>query len=173
MDISRTSAQRILKKLKFRPYKYHISIRQQPQDNVSRMNLGRRLKQGDIDFKNILCTDEAVVTNNGILNRYWPNENPHLVYETRKQTIIRMNVWWLIIDGTILGPIFYEENLNAPRYIDLIINGVIAAWLDTLTAENRSNVWFQQDGASAVLVQHTTRQLWKLDYKNYSVTGLS
>lgn len=44
-------------------------------------------------------------------------QNPHWINETNKQVRWGVNVWCGIIDEHLIGPYFFEENLNGNKYL--------------------------------------------------------
>lgn len=64
--------------------------------------------------RNILFTDECVFYTNGSVHkpRTWAIENPRKILPCRTQGAAKVNVWAGIIDTTIIGPFFFERNIN-------------------------------------------------------------
>lgn len=76
-------------------------------------------------------------------------ENPHLNREKRNQNHFGINVWCGIFCGKIIGPFFYESNLNAANYLNLLRHE-LEEYLEDLPLSIRMNLkYFQQDGAPA------------------------
>lgn len=152
--VNRETARRILKKHEFKPYKYHCHQHLYENDNERRVNYCNWLIDNhlaDINFHtNILFSDETRFTNNGMFNRnntrYWARENPHLVRQGNFQERFGFNVWMGILGNRIVGPIFFDGQLNGQRYLNFLQNDV-EEFLDNLPIENLRLVHFQQDGA--------------------------
>lgn len=87
LGISRSSLQRLMKSLKFKPYRPRL-LQELSEDDFDRrlefceQFLARMIIQPDL-AKVIVSTDEAQFKLNGLVNRhnsiYWSDKNPHLV----------------------------------------------------------------------------------------------
>ncbi|KAE9523007.1 hypothetical protein AGLY_016638 [Aphis glycines] len=101
---------------------------------------------------NILWTDEAKFHNNGQVNHhnthYWNDSNPHWINETNKQVRWGVNVLCGIIDNHLIGPYFFDENLNDNKYLDFLKND-IPILLENISLKQRLNLIWLQDGAPA------------------------
>lgn len=123
--ISKSSIQRILLKHKFHPYS--ISMVQHLKDT----DLARRVHfcefiltmlQDDFRFlDNIIWTDEAKFTKNGLFNRhnshFWCDSNPHAVRLRNYQETWQFNVYCAVRNDGVVKLHFYEENLNGNELI--------------------------------------------------------
>lgn len=156
-NTSREQARKILKQNEFKPYHYHLGNTLYPADLERRLHYARwyiqECERNELFPQTILFTDEAKFTNNGLFNRnnsiYWAKENPHLTMERRDQHAFSINVWCGIIGTKILGPYFYDENLNAERYLFFLQNQ-LEDFLDDLPLNVLHNLnYFQHDGAPA------------------------
>ncbi|XP_050546139.1 uncharacterized protein LOC126908268 [Daktulosphaira vitifoliae] len=100
----------------------------------------------------ILWTDESKFCNNGVVNHhnshYWSDTNPHLTIESKSQFRWNINVWCGVIDNKLIGPYFFEENLNATRYLNFLQNDILVL-LEDILLEMRQHIIWQQDGAPA------------------------
>lgn len=95
-------------------YPYHVQRVQAlgPVDFPGRRNFCRWFSEElahDPNFSaNVLCTDEAGFTRNGIMNFHnthqWSDENPHAIIESRHQERFSINVWAGIIGDRLIGP---------------------------------------------------------------------
>lgn len=102
-------------------YPYHIQRVQAlaPADYPVRLMfcrwLLRKLVQEPLFLENVLCTDEAGFTRNGIFNyhntHHWSDENPHAVVESRHQIRFSVNVWAGILGDRLIGPFFLPLRL--------------------------------------------------------------
>ncbi|GBM93678.1 hypothetical protein AVEN_238121-1 [Araneus ventricosus] len=58
----------------------------------------------------IICTDEACFSRNGMFNRQivhtWSLENPRFSIEVRHQLRWSINVWCRIVNGRLIGKVF-------------------------------------------------------------------
>ncbi|RLU20535.1 hypothetical protein DMN91_007145 [Ooceraea biroi] len=106
--------------------------------------------------QNILFSDESTFKNDGNVNtwncRYWSHDNPHWLREIDHQHIWKVNVWCGIIGNQVVGPVFFDENLNGARYAALI-ETQLPVLLENLPLQLRLDMWFQQDGCPS----HTSR----------------
>ena len=101
--------------------------------------------------RRILIGDEAAFKLDGEVNR----EN--------------VTVWIGLVDNNVIGPYFYDANVNGPNYLDMINNQVVPE-LHRLYGRTRvgdvPRIWWVQDGAPA----HRRDRLDVL-FRNY-VVGL-
>ncbi|XP_018376644.1 PREDICTED: uncharacterized protein LOC108769919 [Trachymyrmex cornetzi] len=89
-------------------------------------------QQLPIFHRSILFSDECTFKSDGEVNTYnlcyWAQENPHWYREIDHQRIWKVNVWCGIVDTHIVGPFFFEENLNRflmdvqPTRLSLLVN---------------------------------------------------
>ncbi|KAJ8912825.1 hypothetical protein NQ315_014408 [Exocentrus adspersus] len=135
-SIHDTTARKIIKKYKYRDYKFKPVQNLHPGDTQRRLefcNWFSERQQEDQNFaRKILWTDESQFTNAGIFNRknrhYYATENPHLVREIRPQVRYSLNVWAGILNDFLqnrLEDALDEQPLGVIRYLE----------------------WFQHDGA--------------------------
>lgn len=122
-----------------------------------------KLNENPYFYKKVLWTDETYFSNSGMFNRrnthYWARENPHLVVERYNQNRFGFNVWCGILDNRLIGPIIYNGNLNAERYLQLL-SGEVEEKLEEIPLVHLQNLWYQQDGAPA----HNSRNV--INYLN-------
>lgn len=154
--VSHMSCFRILKESKMHPY--HISLHQElhGDDYLKRMNWALWAEEqntADQDFYNkVLWSDEATFKSNGNVNRhnmhYWSVENPHWMREVDNQRYWTLNTWCGIYNGKIIGPHFFDNNLNGENYNDFL-NGQFLELLRAIPANEQQNMWFMQDGCPA------------------------
>lgn len=107
----------------------------------------------------ILFSDEATFTTNGVVSsqncRHWSAENPEFIINAKRQYSQKINVWCGILSDSIIGPFFFENNLNANRFLTFLRNDFWNA-IDDLPLQNRYQLKFQLDGSpvhNAVLVR--------------------
>ena len=74
--------------------------------------------------------------------------NPHVLFE-KPLYDRKVGVWCAVSQTRIIGPIFFENTINSQRYI----SDILQPFFQHLTAYEKQNGWFQQDGATA----HTAR----------------
>ncbi|CAH0551598.1 unnamed protein product [Brassicogethes aeneus] len=99
----------------------------------------------------ILWSDESRFNNNEVINkhncRYWSQENPNWIRQTKFQTRFGVNVWCGIVNGYIVGPYLYHEHLTSVRYLQFMQND-LPLLLQNLGIDVNT-MWFHQDGAAA------------------------
>jgi hypothetical protein len=69
------------------------------------------------EFNFIHTVRKALLMN----NRYWSNENPHALIQLPLYDQ-KIGAWRAISASRIIGPICYEETLDAQQYINEILN---------------------------------------------------
>lgn len=154
--ISKSSASRILKKNQYKPYKYHKVQRLHEGDSERRVNFCHwylNLLEQENEPVNVIWTDEAHISSDGIVNRYnkhyWSEQNPHLVMDNGiQQGRFGFNIWVALSKNGVLAYHVYHESLNAERYLN-ILREHIPEILENLPLAELRNVYFQQDGAPA------------------------
>lgn len=154
--ISYVTVWRILQKHHF--HSYHITITQEVTDNdmLLRANFCRwalnRLRQDQLFFNYVLFSDEAMFHRNGQLNRhncyYWSPYNPHCYHTVDNQHRWTLHVWCGIVNGYLIGPFFFEENLNGERYLQFLQED-FPLLLENVDVNTRLRMWWQHDGAPA------------------------
>lgn len=132
IEISQRSVCNILKRYRFHPYKMHYVQELVYEDFDRRMKFCEFIQARGNDFvNNIVFTDEAVFQLNGNVNRqnfrYWNSENPHWMRDKKSQYLQKVNVWTGIIEDHLIGPFFFNENLNSERYEAMLVEQIIPA----------------------------------------------
>ncbi|XP_070528277.1 uncharacterized protein [Cardiocondyla obscurior] len=101
---------------------------------------------------NILWSDEALFTQNGIFNSrntlYWADHNPKLIREGSFQYRYSINVWAGILGNQIIGPYFLPARLTGLEYRNFIRTS-LPVLLENVPLKTRRNIIFQHDGAPA------------------------
>lgn len=157
-EISQSLVKKILHKSKFHPYKMKILHQLTDNDPDKRTDfcemMSERVTHNPDYVKHICFSDESTFFVNGNVNtqncRYWSDENPHFFREGHTQYPEKLNVWAGILGDHIIGPIFLEENLTGPIYLDMLQNRIVPMIIETVRRnpnEFHRNVTFQQDGA--------------------------
>lgn len=154
--VSQSTCFRILKDSKMHPY--HISLHQalHGDDYLRRMNFAlwaqERYRDDDEFFNKVLWSDEATFKSNGEVNRhnmhYWSTENPHWLREVDHQRYWTLNTWCGVYNGKIIGPYFFDANLNGEIY-NHFLNNQFLDLLNVIPANEQQNMWFMQDGCPA------------------------
>lgn len=145
----------VLRKHKFHPY--HVYLHQDLNEadferRVDFCNWGLIKTDQENDFLHrIIWTDEARFCRNGSVNlhnaHYWAQENPHWLRQHKHQVRWSVNVWCGILGDRIIGPHFFEDNLNGKMYTEEILGVVIDDLVCSLSLNDLRQVWFQHDGA--------------------------
>lgn len=125
--VSVTSAWRILKTEKFHPYKLQLVQKLLPMDHQSRVAFALaqiNILNEEPDFlNNIIFSDEAHFHLNGAVNRhnfrYWSTDNPQW-YEEKPLHSPRVTVWAAIGRSGIVGPFFFDNNVNGANYLHML-----------------------------------------------------
>lgn len=148
--ISASSFYRILKILNMHPYKIQITQKIPPSSISKRLDFANRMLDKlnkEIDLNKIWCTDEAHFYISGEVNRqnyrYWGTSNPHVVHESALHPK-KVTVWIGICATSIIGPYFFDGNVNHVNYLE-----VLKKFHRTASYRKKiKNYWFMQDGAS-------------------------
>ncbi|KAJ8950854.1 hypothetical protein NQ318_011150 [Aromia moschata] len=99
IGIGRESVKNILKKHKFKPFKYQVHYHLYEADHQRRLEFCNwfMVQQRPNLSRFILFSDESRFTNLGMFNRnnsrYWSRENPHLFRQGAFQERFGVNVW--------------------------------------------------------------------------------
>jgi hypothetical protein len=159
-NIDHSYVVKLFKKEKYTPYKVCLIHELNEDDPDRRLQFCEELMlrcHEDLNFlNNILFSDEATFTLNGSVNRhncrYWSRENPHWTQQHYTQRRGKINVWAGMIGNRLLGPYFFEENLNGNQYLDFLQFELVPA-LTVLFPNHEDGdlpnqrIWYQQDGA--------------------------
>jgi hypothetical protein len=93
---------------------------------------------------NIIWSDEARITSDGLFNRYnqhvWSDVNPNANTTQKRQGRFGFNVCSFIMKNKIYY-FTYEDNLNSNLYVELIEDH-LREFLDNLPLQIRQNVFF-------------------------------
>jgi hypothetical protein len=148
---SATTIHRILREAGFHPYKIQLIHQLRPQDLQKRLHHAQNqlaLIERNPNFINhLLFSDEAHFHVNGLVNkqdfRYWSQDNPGWFQEQPLHSP-RLTVWAAIGHQGVVGPFFFEENINGVNYLDMLQQRFIPAvqhW------PSFHRMIFMQDGA--------------------------
>ena len=165
LDISRTTIRRILKDLKWHPYKLQLVQQLHPTDKMGRMTFAEqeldRISQDPNRLLRIAFSDEAHFHIDGGVNRhncrYWAPENPNWVREQGLHSP-RTTVWAAIWEGGIIGPIFFDQNVDSESYLEMLGTEF---WPQVEQRGLQDTMIFMQDGAPphfATIVRHWLNQ---------------
>lgn len=111
------------------------------------------------DILNVtFMSDEAWFHLSGYINsqnyRTWATENPHHFVETSLHPA-KIGVWVAMSRRRIIGPIFFNENINAERYRTQILE----VFINQLHDDELRTGYFQQDGAPPHIAHNTLEYL--------------
>lgn len=166
------------KDLNFHPYKMKIRHSLEAGDHVRRVDFSNwfigQLNDPQF-FDKILIGDEAGFSLNGdVYNHnmvyYAEKGNPPDFYFDHNNSREKVTVWaGLCGNGEIIGPFFFDENVNAQRYTDMINDDVVPELMQkfnfNLFADNlfEDGLWWFQDGApchGALIARQRLRELF-------------
>lgn len=154
--VPKSTVGRFLKTSKFHPYHVRLTQTLEDRDYVRRLNFCRwannQIRRDPFFFDRVLFSDEAKFDNMGGVNlhnaHYYAEQNPHWQRDHRTQRRWSINVWAAIIGDHVVGPIFYNQNLNGQLYLDILQNQ-LPPLLEDMPLILRRDMWFHQDGAPA------------------------
>ena len=142
---------KILRKNKFKPYKFKILHHMHDGDFERRSEMSYwfmwQLNENPEFLKSVLFTDEANFYTNGVVNkqqsRYWAQENPHVFLDRNEQGAARLMVWLGGWDETLIGPFFFDGTVTGQTYLKMLGDEMFPQ----LHALGGPPEWFQHDGA--------------------------
>ncbi|KAJ8937566.1 hypothetical protein NQ318_000107 [Aromia moschata] len=155
IGIGRESVRNILKKHKFKPFKYQLHHHLYEADHQRRLefcnwfmaqqrpNLSRFILFSLTNHASRIWV--CSIKNN---SRYWARENPHLFRQGAFQERFGVNVWMGVIGTRIIGPIFFENPVTADQYLQFLSNE-IADFFENLPINEYFHIYYQQDEAPA------------------------
>lgn len=140
LGIQYVSIYRVLKKHKYHPFSYQLVQHLKPGDYERRVFFCEWLlikcQENENFLKNVIWSDEAKFTKNGLFNRhnshYWHYENPHVIRERQYQEYWSFNVFCAIRNNQIIAVHFYDDNLNGLYFRFKIISHMIISHSLTL-----------------------------------------
>lgn len=160
MDQSYYKIQKTLEKYEFHPYKV-LPVQHLTEENKAArlrfcIDMINHLEQNGQFFNDIVWTDESSFSTARVFNRKnvhcWGTENPRAFREIKHSGRQSVHVWAGILNNRVLGPIFFEGNLNGNRYLELITEIIP-------NLRGNGEVIWQQDGAPAHNVAAVTQYL--------------
>ncbi|EFN84727.1 hypothetical protein EAI_08473, partial [Harpegnathos saltator] len=124
----------ILKRHKFHPYKMYYMQELVHDDCDRRMEFCELIEARENDFvNNNVFIDKAALQLNENVNhhnlRYWSFENLHWMRNNKSQYHEKVNVWAGIIGNYLIGPFFFDGNLNSERYEAMLVEEIIPFFL--------------------------------------------
>lgn len=155
IGIPQRTVVRILRALNYHPF--HITLTQALQPNHHLMRIAfcqwalQMLHDDPNFFRYVLFSDEAKFYSDGQLNRhnchYWSDVNPHWYRPIDHQNRWSIMVWCGIVNGYLIGPYFFEENVDRHSYLSLLRDH-LPGLLEDVDLATRARMWLQQDGAA-------------------------
>lgn len=152
LGISKSSFHNILRKnLKLFPYKLSVvqllTDVQKERRLLFAEELLEKIQSEEVKVNNIWFSDECHFHLNGYVNRQnyriWGSENPHLTLEKQAHPV-RVTVWCAISAQGIIGPFFFDETVNADRYLEMLKK----CFIPEAKKQKAIDLWhFMQDGA--------------------------
>ena len=156
LHMSDRSVRRILHEQLFHPYKIQVVQHLSDRDKTARLEFCHRIMelitQDPTLINNLVMSDEAHFHLSGTVNkqnmRYWAQNNPCELHQ-RPLHDPKVTVWCAVSATNIIGPYFFVNavgetcTVNSAHYRNMI---------ETFFApeiEDRGDLWFQQDGATA------------------------
>ena len=145
-----------LHRQRFHPYHFQRVQGLLPTDFGPRVQFSQWLmQQQQMDHyfsKQILFTDEALFTRDGVFNihnnHHWEQENPHVIHRRGYQHRFSVNVWAGIVGNNLIGPYLLPYRLTG-RVYTIFLRDVLPELLEDVPLETRRLMWFQHDGAPA------------------------
>lgn len=151
--ISKSRAQKILRKHKYHPYKFKIMQELYPGDTNRRLIFCRwyvtQIRANANFGRLVIWSDESHFSSAGIFNRHntrqWCAENNHVIFERQQQGRFGFGVSCFIL-GTQISYRIYEGSLTANRYLE-ILEDVTTELLENVPVAQLNSIYLQQDGA--------------------------
>ena len=142
-------------KLKWKAYRQHRAHVLTDQQKLNRISACRWFVNRGEDFceNKIIYGDEKYFVlkqnPNRQTDRFWAPFNPHECVETKEQGGKKAMCWVGLVEGKVLGPVWFEGNMTGEVYREEVLEFV---WNKVKGVATRKGYWFMQDGASS----HTT-----------------
>lgn len=162
LGLNRESCRLMLKSEKYKSFKKIRCQKLHPGDNYRRMVFceawSNKINRNPRCHYKILFTDECTVYLDGHINtqneRIWATENPKVLFEKHAQVRQKVNVWAGILGTRIIGPFFFEGNVNGDAYLNFL-RTVVRPTIDDLHLQY--NITFMHDGHPAHGAAQVTR----------------
>lgn len=85
--------------------------------------------------------------------------SPHWVPDFHTQHLQKLNVWAGLIGRHIIGPFFFEDNLNAEKYLSMLRLQIIPSIIEKFPRVNEDEILYQHDGTPVHYVIHVRKYL--------------
>jgi len=147
IGIPRTTILRILKKVKY--HLYHITLthtlsQQDMQLRVQFCDWAQVIRADPSFVYYVMFSDKSTFKNNNKLNRhnchYWWNVNPFWHRQVDNQHRWSVNVWCGIINGYLIGPYFFDGNVNGENFLEFLRNH-LPQLLEDVDLRTRQRMW--------------------------------
>ena len=145
--VPKSTANRILRNYKLHPY--HITLTQalKNEDFIRRVRFcnwaENQIIRDPLFFHHMLFSDEATFSKSGGVNRhnchYYSEGNPHLQRNEELQWQWSINVWAGIVGDYVIGPYFFQANLNAQNYL-IFLQNQLPILLETVDLQTRNRM---------------------------------
>ncbi|KAF2352603.1 Protein of unknown function DUF4817 [Trinorchestia longiramus] len=158
LDVTKSTFNRIMTlDLKWHPYKMHVRNKLLDNDLPRRLNFAQFFLQRNVRFvDDIVVGDEAAFHLNGKVNNHIvctyvsKNQPPNFNFDVGISRE-KVSVWMgFCCNGHVIGPYFYNNNLNGVEYLDLINNRIVPRLRET--HGNRINRTWVDSGRCFVLL---------------------
>ena len=138
-DMSQSCVVRLLKQAGLKDYKEAFVQNLTPEDKIHRQTFSMlwldKLKS------------DPIYEDHGTVNRhnyaYYAYENPHLLIPVLQKSV-SVHVWIGICSEGLIGPFFFEGNINADSYLAMLQEKIVPALQQM---QNWDEFYCQQDGA--------------------------
>lgn len=161
LGVPQTRVWRALRAERLHPYHIQKVQRLQPGDEVARLTFCRWIMHHPRTLSRIIFTDEAQFTRDGVWNsrnsHLWAHNNPHAIVQKNSQHKFCLNVWFGVVNDTLIGPHFFEGRLNGENYLDFL--QTVLPNLLLAQNVNRRGLHFQHDGAPPHFSLHVREHL--------------
>lgn len=154
--VTKSSTHNILKHdLKLRPYRLRLVQQLSEEDMANRVFVCQDLLEQRVVRKPELAffSDEANFYTDGHVNRYncviydYARPDGHIV--SRDLSAKKICVWGALSSTKIIGPYFFEGNVNAESYCRMLTNYAIPEIRSAVGERKFLETYFMQDGAPA------------------------
>lgn len=160
--LSKSTVSNVLRRNGLHPYHVHLHHALVDRDFQNRLDFCNWVLNCVAEDRHItekiLWTDEAKFGRSAQVNihnaHYWSTRNPHWVLRAMHQYQWSFNVWCGILDGSVIGPLFFDNTLNSDRYVKDILQGPVDRLQTEMPLSRCAELWFQHDGAPP----HASRQ---------------
>lgn len=150
-NLKQSTVVQLIKEVGLRDFKATFVQNLSPDDKIHRQTFSMlwldKLQFDPIIEDRVLWTDEASFNLNGTVNRhnyaYYAYENPNLLIPVLQKSA-SVHVWIGICSQGLVGPFFFEGNINADSYLNMLQEQIIPALQQF---ENWGEFYWQQDGA--------------------------